>query len=67
MSCVRKIKNELLEFPIPNRAVAKRYLQYAFGNRPRLMSIFDFAEKGTRRSLTRTIIKSASRPGMTAR
>src|SRR5207248_6024798 len=32
ISCVRKIKNELLELPNPKRAITERYFQYPLGN-----------------------------------
>ena len=47
MSCVRKIKNELLEFPIPNRAGRQEVSPILFGKPARPMSIFDFAERHT--------------------
>src|SRR5438445_306290 len=31
ISCVRKIKNELLELPRPKRAITERYFQYPLG------------------------------------
>src|SRR5581483_1933192 len=66
-SCVRKIMNELLELPIPKRAITERYFQYPVGNWRRFTSIFDFAVTVARRSLTNRIMTKASKPGMIAR
>src|SRR5438045_9787683 len=67
ISCVRKIKNELLELPNPKRAITVRYFQYPLGNWRRFTSIFDFAVTAARRSVTSRIMTKASKPGMSAR
>src|SRR5437868_548022 len=67
ISCVRKIKNELLELPRPKRAIAERYLQNPLGNWRSLTSSLDLAVTAARRSLTSSTMTNASRPGMNAK
>ena len=63
MLFVCRIRNEVLELPSPNNAVTSKYLQYGFGNCPRLTSILDFAATGTGRSWTSKIMKKAEQTG----
>src|SRR5436190_2520649 len=67
ISCVRKIKNELLELPRPKIAITVRYFQYPLGNWRRFISIFDFAVTAARRSVTSRTMTKASKPGMSDR
>src|SRR5205807_6926710 len=67
ISCVRKIKNELLELPNPKRAITERYFQYPLGNWRGFTSIFDFALTAAGRSVTSRTMTKASKPGMSAR